>query len=453
MADNSRSKRHRPKLEPISIEELEADSTMTGLTSIFRIPTTEPPLPHMRVADRAASTVDVGPESTVDAEKEDAANYKILNIGSARRQAVETIPASTVDVESRSTVDVGPASTVSTGVSFHWQIEEDGRFFPATRGRRIERAQDALSRPEEAVYDFLWQPALTTRDSSRLISMGYDRIATATKISKRNVRHIIQRLIAKGFIAIEGEADSGQRKGTVYRVFSYNAVREEQLRRGRNWVVRTGNGVFYAKRIAMPLGKGGYFSTAVDSGPTSTVDAGSVDAGPASTVDVDPASVDAASTVPLFGSVLSTNKTTSSSLCAPVELISALRDAGFEPDDEILLRLVAACSEAAARTTGAPATTDEILYFTGLKLRAIRNSPNVRSPLALLAAVVPKCFEGESFRQFRQERGEREAREQQIRDAQQREIEAALEYNRRILADPDAPEDEKRLARMCLGLD
>ena len=452
MADNSRSKRRRPKLEPISIEELEADSTMTGLTSIFRIPTTEPPLPHM-ITERPASTVDVGPASTVDSGQDETGKTKILNIGSARRQIAEVPPASTVDSDTASTVDVGPASTVSTGLlAFHWQIE-DGRLFPASRGRRIERTQDALSRPEEAVYDFLWQPALTTRDSSRVISMGYDRIATATKISKRNVRHIIQRLITKGFIAIESEADSGQRKGTVYRVFSYSAIREEQLRRGCNWIVRTGNGVFYAKRIEMPLGKGGYFSTTVDAGSASTVDAGAVDVGLTSTVDADPASVDAASTVPLLGSVFSTNKTTSTTLCAPAELISALRDAGLEPDDEILLRLVAACSEAAGRTTGAPATIDEILHFTGLKLRAIRNSPNVRSPLALLAAVVPKCFEGESFRQFRQERAEREAREQQIRDAQQREIEAALEYNRRILADPDAPEDEKRLARMCLGLD
>ena len=456
MADSSRSKRRRPKLEPISIAELEADSTMTGLSSIFRIPTTQPALPHMITP---ASTVDADPESTVDAVQDKSNkpfyNKSLLVVGRSNHE-----PASTVDFVSESTVDADSASSVDAGLDApresapvtgvaapYWQTE-DGRLFPPSRARRLERAQDALSRPEELIYDILWQPSNLSRDSSRLISIGYDRLSDLSKIAKRNVRHIVQRLIQKGFIAVEREADSHQRTGTLYRVFSYSYIREEQVRKGRLWIIRTGNGVFFAKRVHVP----GELPLSVEAGPTSTVDAGTVDFESASTVDFDPASVDAASTVPLLGSYIST-KTTSSSLRVPMELIVALRDAGLEPDDEILLRLVAGCFEAAERTTGTGATSDEILYFTGLKLRAIRNAPNVRSPLALLAAVVPKCFEGESFRQFRQERAQRQAEEQLLRDVQQREIEAALEYNRRILADPEAPEDEKRLARLCLGLD
>jgi hypothetical protein len=71
---------------------------------------------------------------------------------------------------------------------------------------------------------------------------------------------------------------------------------------------------------------------------------------------------------------------------------------------------------------------------------------NVENPVGLLLTMVPKSFEGESFRQYRDaERRSREA-------AASAEAEWRREYQR-ILDDPAASPDDKRLAREILSAD
>ena len=67
MGNNPAPKR-KAKLQPISLAELEADSTMVGLTSLFRIPTTQSPLPHMAEAMTPKPTVDSVIKPTVGDE-------------------------------------------------------------------------------------------------------------------------------------------------------------------------------------------------------------------------------------------------------------------------------------------------------------------------------------------------------------------------------------------------
>jgi hypothetical protein len=57
---------------------------------------------------------------------------------------------------------------------------------------------------------------------------------------------------------------------------------------------------------------------------------------------------------------------------------------------------------------------------------------------------VPKCFEGESFRQYRA--AERQRSEAEARQAAELRAEA-----QRVLTDPDASEAEKQWARQMLG--
>ena len=81
--------------------------------------------------------------------------------------------------------------------------------------------------------------------------------------------------------------------------------------------------------------------------------------------------------------------------------------------------------------------SDEILRVIHLKA----GKPGIRVPLGFLLTAVPKCFKGDSYRQFREER--------------ERSREAALERDRlfaaEILKSPEADDEQKQWAREVLA--
>jgi len=233
--------------------------------------------PTSTVEAEATSTVEVKPATTV----EDKSTSTVEAVSTA---TVEAGPTSMVEAEATSTVEAGPPGIGS------WQTE-NGDHFRSSRVRRIIRAQDALTHIEESVYNFLW--GSKTAEPYKLTDAGYAEISRSARIAKRNAPVVVERLIEKGFIRIERQADIWTRRPTQYRVFGYRAALDELDRRGRRWVVKSGNGVLFVRRMEMRV--------AIDSGSTSTVDAGctsTVDAGCTSTVDAGCTStVDAASTM------------------------------------------------------------------------------------------------------------------------------------------------------------
>jgi hypothetical protein len=122
-------------------------------------------------------------------------------------------------------------------------------------------------------------------------------------------------------------------------------------------------------------------------------------------------------------------QTTSPSTIAA--LVRSIQDAlGAEPDTSLLNGIIDACHQNAIQTTGALATEDELLYFTGSKARVISKAPNIRNHLAVLRKAVPECFLGESFRAYRAAaalRRQRQSEVEQRTDAEQtqRQREAA----------------------------
>ena len=90
--------------------------------------------------------------------------------------------------------------------------------------RRISQAQDALSLVEERVYDLLWGTKNQRKDDFRLVHYSLQRIASEARINIKTVRELIPRLIEKGFIHVEHEADARRNIPTLYRVSSYAAV-------------------------------------------------------------------------------------------------------------------------------------------------------------------------------------------------------------------------------------
>jgi hypothetical protein len=57
----------------------------------------------------------------------------------------------------------------------------------------------------------------------------------------------------KGYINVEAEAVSRTSTPSIYRVLSYGSILKFQKDTGRSWVLKTGTGVFYARRMGNPV--------------------------------------------------------------------------------------------------------------------------------------------------------------------------------------------------------
>src|SRR5579864_5770661 len=220
MTKPSRSKKSQPEFDPSELGDLiftPAVGSGVGshlLTTVQRsvsstvdtsgqITETEPDLDLTRVAEKAS--VDLSEMTTV------AANATVVETPTVAEEA--TVVRSEVSI---------------------W-VTEDGQLVPRSRVKRIRLAQDVLNSAEESIYDALWTTKTALReelDSVRIVQAGYDYLMKKTRVSKKTVQRIIDRLIDKDFIAIERPADIYQRSATVYRVFGYRMVLERQAAKG-----------------------------------------------------------------------------------------------------------------------------------------------------------------------------------------------------------------------------
>jgi predicted transcriptional regulator len=328
-----------------------------------------------------------------------------------------------------------------------WQAEGYGTFIEPSRVRRIYQAQDALSLVEEKVYDLLWGTKNQRKDDFRLVHYSLQRIASEARINIKTVRELIPRLIEKGFIHVEHEADARRNIPTLYRVSSYSAALSDQRRRNRLYVAKTGKGVVYVHSVSAAL------STSDPPDPVSRpmgfdpapmgVRPSGLDLKPTGVTPTGPLGLDvskpmgSAGTVSLGSFTDSKNRQTTTSPAAFAALVRCIQDAlGVEPDHALLTGIVEACHQNAILTTGEPANEEELLYFTGSKARVIFRAPNIRNHLAVLRKAVPECFLGESFRAYRaavairkQKSTEEEQRTDAERAQRQREVaEAEARY-------------------------
>jgi hypothetical protein len=285
---------------------------------------------------------------------------------------------------------------------------------------------------EEGVYDVLWGPKRSGEpEQHRIVKMGYAELAQRSRVSKRGIQSIIGRLIEKHVLQIEVPADTLRRIPTTYRVFSYGAIRKYQRDTGREWVIRTGNGVFYAKKLAANPA----------SAPASTVEAGlpsTVEAGSSSTVEAGAPSTVAPSATSFIG-IHSGMQATSSSV-SPVA--STLEEHCVSADDDGIRALIEKC-----RIAAPDATEAEIAHFVQIKWDQAIRMETVRNPLGFLMTAVPKTMTPRSLSAYREEcrrEGERERRE--AIDRAERYAAIAAEQQR-ILADPNSTEEMRQTAR------
>ncbi|HSL02675.1 MAG TPA: hypothetical protein VK901_03945, partial [Nitrospiraceae bacterium] len=84
---------------------------------------------------------------------------------------------------------------------------------------------------------------------------------------------------------------------------------------------------------------------------------------------------------------------------------------GMAPDEALLTSLVEECRQRARLTDGEPASDEEILQFTEMKIRVLRHASKLRNPLAVLKRAVPECFIGQPLVEYRVSERARKRRE------------------------------------------
>jgi len=320
-----------------------------------------------------------------------------------------------------------------------WRAELNGALFPASRVKQIERAQDALTHAEECVYDFLWGTKNASKDDYRIAQAGYDRIAKAARVTKRNAALIVDRLIEKGFVRLENEADPLHRVAKQYRVLSYRAALEELARSGRQFVVRSGNGVLFVQATSRS-------SETINNPTTTVVDyiEGNVVVDQPTTVVVDqPTTVVATTTVTVVvdqpttvvaTTTLLDNKKETEERQSSSSLMEVCRKTGILLDDAADRIIQKRC-----RTYDPAASNEEIAYFAEAKIGQLRQSRNVGNLIGLLMTAVPEYFvqPAHEVQHYRARRAESLAK--------------GKETARKILNDPETSEQERDWARNMLG--
>jgi DNA-binding MarR family transcriptional regulator len=253
---NSRPK--RPKAPPprLNLEEMEHDPSMRGLLSFLEIS----PAEKLRMLRQRAQV-------------EAAENTQPATVASDSAATVVENTAAPVAETPTATVTAGTAETVTPQLPTAplWCAEGNAGIFPNSRVRRILRAEDVLTRTEQAVYDILWG-AHDGADRERLSSAGYDVLARQAGVTKMNAKRILERLIDKGFLKVESLPDTLRRIPTRYRVYSYAAALDHMARRQRTHVVRTGNGILFAHELPATVVAG--IPATVHVAPAETVDVG-----------------------------------------------------------------------------------------------------------------------------------------------------------------------------------
>lgn len=276
-----------------------------------------------------------------------------------------------------------PATVVMSVPRSLW-LTEEGEIVPASRVKRIRLAQDVLSPAEEAVYDTLWGVRggpREERENYRLAQAGYDYLMKRTRLSKKTIQRIVDRLIDKGFIAIDKPADIYQRTSTVYRVFTYRAVLDRQAGRGRFHVAKIGPGFVYVREMATPEN----LSTVVKSTPAT---------GPGTTTETGVRQNQTTVAVETTKSIEQNTIEQSTLSAAEVrELKSCLEQYVGPVDDDATRQLLAQC-----RRRAPDCTVEEIAYFVGYKMRSVNS---IHNPVGFILTAVPRHFENNAHSSVR----------------------------------------------------
>jgi hypothetical protein len=312
-------------------------------------------------------------------------------------------------------------------------ITKNGR---TVRIRMAKSVQDAHTPAEHAFLTTMWRRAAPETQETRLLKAGLADLGYWTGAHKTRCRAYIRALIVK--LAIEEaetyRAHAGREGATVYRIFSFNAILERRRQTNLTHVIRTGGVYFVDPHTGLRLEPGSSLLSGSSLITESNLHIGS-NLQPAAGSSLESRS--GSKLLPLINKRNQEDATTTSSAIAA----ALIKHLGHS-DDDAVTRI-----NKNVRERCPDATEDEIVHFIEEQGSRFMRMKALDNPMGMLIRHLPKCFEGESFRLYRQE----QEAERQRREAAEAQLAASRREWQRILDDPNAPDEEKEWARLMLG--
>jgi hypothetical protein len=423
MSGSSRSRQKR-KLEPISLEELAGTTGMSGFCSFL----TRDNSVAVPALDHIETSAPVIPALTSDAPVIAAVEPSALEIPAPEPElAPSTASAVDIDAVQTSAPDWDEGESSAPDYVFRRKV----------RIREATTVQDGHSLAEQAVYDAMYRAGKPYQGESRILTIGLRTLADLSRMAYSNCKANVRSLVAK--LAIEERPGFSYTDGRTYVVYSFREILRRRKGGGLTHVIRNRGVAFVDPATGKPfLDRQIFESSAPDSTASKTSSPGSgAFAASTSALESDrsgalanPQSGAPATLAHIKNRQLIRNEGESAaSFLGPI--VAALRKHIPDVDDDAAAELWHRCKENAPT-----AEVAEIVHFVDLKA----GKPGIRMPLGFLLSTVPKCFAGDSYRQFREER-EALRRAGQTRDRQ---------FAEEILRSPDADEEQKQWAREVL---
>jgi hypothetical protein len=310
---------------------------------------------------------------------------------------------------------------------------------PAARRHHVRRAvlaQDGHSSGEEVLYQSLWNCRYARQESkeTKLVTIGWKAMSKLARLTPRNTRRNCQSLMEKLAVEQLSEENSRESIGRTYRLFSYKAILERRRAAGMEWITRS-RGVNFVPSPATAATE-----------PAATISK----AEPASQPGLfgnSPGRESGTELAPDAKRDPGAKRDTGSAAALPAPIVKTLREYLPDVDDASVVALIHACREKTP-----DATEEEIHYFVRIKADLMHRMGTVKSPMGFLKTSVPRCFEGESFRQFREAEAKRREAAALQESAQEEEVRRFEEEQRAVLHDPASSEEDRRFARHYLGI-
>jgi hypothetical protein len=453
MSGSSRSRQKR-KLEPISIEELAGTTGMSGFCS-FLTRDAAVPVPALDklespelIEEPAQQAIPSAPDSPahvltapiLPAPDRTALEPPAPVFAAPQPSALETaapelttpaaVPPLALTVPDYRPVLDDDSSAEKPDAPDWGAVEPSALVSPVRRRVRIREAatvQDAHSLAEQAVYDAMYRAGRPYQGDSRVLTIGLRSLAELSRMAYSNCKANVRSLVAK--LAIDERPGFSYTDGRTYLIYSFREILRRRKAAGLTHVIRTRGVAFVDPKTGRELLQ----SSAPDSRALDgTAPEFETSAPERDQTGAPPTPESSAPGTPSHIRNRNFNRNYEQESSSDIRaLVSALRRYAPDVDDDAAADLWQRC------LANAPdARIEEIVHMIHLKA----GKPGIRLPLGFLLAAVPKCFKGDSYRQFRADR-ERSREAARARDRL---------FAAEILKSPEADEEQKLWAREVL---
>jgi len=343
-------RRTSPKAEPIDLDR--------ELDEMYSSAITRPNLGFLRITDSRTIA------ASIDNTSIDAASFPT---GSDDSQAIDELSTDSASV------DLVSMDTISSSMrpAGKWKLH------------RCSTVQDGHSANEQLLYEMLWRSANEVSPDERILAISREDMARQSRITVRNVKGVLDRLIEKLAVERVLEANSFARLAATYQIYSYRVILERRRKAGLEWVTRANGVRFIPSQMAHDLLNRPKFAQMDSRQPTDTGDTSTTVSVTKDTTANDTVSMETRWIV-------------------PPDLGSRLRRINPAFDTAAVASLWREC-----RLRVTDCTVEEVLHFSNLQVTRMRADHTIRNTIAILLTSVPEFFEESIVHQFRAEQKEK----------------------------------------------